>query len=49
MMTDMNKPERSKSLFRFAAPQMFYPLAGSLAPWFAAAAVIFAGDRKSVV
>ncbi|NMG75712.1 heme ABC transporter permease CcmC [Aromatoleum diolicum] len=39
----MDKPERSKSLLRFAAPQMFYPLAGRLAPWFAAAAVIFVG------
>ena len=28
--------------FRFAAPQTFYPLAGRLAPWFAAAAVAFA-------
>ena len=43
MMKDMDKPERSKSLLRFAAPQMFYPLAGRLAPWFAAIAAIFAG------
>ena len=28
--------------FRFAAPQTFYPLAGRLAPWFAAAAVALA-------
>jgi heme exporter protein C len=42
MMNDTLKPERSKSLFRFAAPQMFYPLAGKLAPWFAAAAAILA-------
>ena len=27
-------------LFRFAAPQSFYPLAGRLAPWFGAAAVL---------
>src|SRR5690349_19821470 len=40
MMKEMNKPERSTSLFRFAAPQMFYPLAGKLAPWFASVAVI---------
>jgi len=33
----MNAPERSRSLFRFAAPHNFYPLAGRLAPWFAAA------------
>ncbi|MCC4114311.1 heme ABC transporter permease CcmC [Aromatoleum toluclasticum] len=38
----MQKPERSKSLFRFAAPQMFYPLAGRLAPWFAGIAAILA-------
>ncbi|NMG44697.1 heme ABC transporter permease [Aromatoleum toluvorans] len=38
----MQKPERSKSLFRFAAPQMFYPLAGKLAPWFAGVAAILA-------
>lgn len=31
---------RSKSLFRFAAPQVFYPLAGRMAPWFAAIAVV---------
>ncbi|TVO67214.1 heme ABC transporter permease CcmC [Denitromonas ohlonensis] len=29
------------SLFRYAAPNVFYPLAGRLAPWFAAAAVGF--------
>jgi heme exporter protein C len=40
MMKDMNRPERGKSLFRFAAPQMFYPLAGSLAPWFAGVAAV---------
>jgi heme exporter protein C len=28
--------------FRFAAPQSFYPLAGRLLPWFAAAAVLLA-------
>jgi len=29
-----------KSWLRFAAPQMFYPLAGRLAPWFAAVAAV---------
>ena len=38
----MNAPERSRSLFRFAAPHNFYPLAGPLAPWFAAAALVLA-------
>jgi heme exporter protein C len=27
--------KRSRSLLRFAAPQVFYPIAGRLAPWFA--------------
>jgi len=36
----MNSPERSRSLFRFAAPHNFYPLAGRLAPWFATAALV---------
>ncbi len=31
---------RSKSLFRFAAPQIFYPVAGRLAPWFAGIAAV---------
>ena len=35
----MNSPQRSRSLFRFAAPHNFYHLAGRLAPWFAAAAL----------
>ena len=30
------------SAFRFAAPQTFYPLAGKMMPWFAAAAVALA-------
>ncbi|HEU0200598.1 MAG TPA: cytochrome c biogenesis protein CcsA, partial [Burkholderiaceae bacterium] len=30
------------SLFRFAAPAVFYPLAGRLAPWFAALAALLA-------
>jgi heme exporter protein C len=30
------------NVFRFAAPQTFYPLAGRLAPWFAVAAVLLA-------
>lgn len=42
MKTAADKPAR-KSLFRFAAPQVFYPLAGRLAPWFAALAAILAG------
>ncbi|QTQ36921.1 Heme exporter protein C [Aromatoleum petrolei] len=42
MMKDMQKPERSKSIFRFAAPQMFYPLAGKLAPWFAGISAVLA-------
>ena len=36
----MNSPERSRSIFRFAAPHNFYPLAGRLAPCFAAAALV---------
>ena len=35
----MNSPQRSRSIFRFAAPHNFYHLAGRLAPWFAAAAL----------
>jgi len=36
MMTNMiDKTERGRSLFRFASPQVFYPFAGRLAPWFA--------------
>jgi heme exporter protein C len=30
------------SLFRFAAPHVFYPLAGRMVPWFAAAAAVLA-------
>ena len=36
----MTNPERGRSLLRFASPQHFYPLAGRLAPWFAAIAVV---------
>jgi heme exporter protein C len=36
---DTARPE-PRSLLRFAAPQQFYPLAGRLAPWFAAVAAI---------
>ena len=36
----MNAPR--SSLFRFAAPQVFYPLAGKLIPWFAVAAAVLA-------
>jgi len=35
----MDTPQRF-SLFRYAAPNMFYPLAGKLAPWFMAVAVV---------
>jgi heme exporter protein C len=31
------------SLFRFAAPAVFYPLAGKLVPWFAVIAAVLAG------
>ena len=30
------------SLFRFASPQTFYPLAGRLIPWFSGAALLLA-------
>ncbi|AWI81943.1 MAG: heme ABC transporter permease [Betaproteobacteria bacterium HGW-Betaproteobacteria-13] len=36
----MNSSPRGPSLLRFAAPQNFYPLAGRLAPWFAAIAAV---------
>ena len=36
----MTTSERSRSVLRFASPQYFYPLAGKLAPWFAALAVV---------
>jgi heme exporter protein C len=36
----MNAPR--SSLFRFASPQVFYPLAGKLIPWFAVAAAALA-------
>ena len=29
------------NLYRFASPATFYPLAGKLIPWFAAAGVLF--------
>jgi len=35
----MDTPQRFH-LFRYAAPNMFYPLAGKLAPWFMAVAVV---------
>ena len=37
MTTPATRPNR---FFRFAAPQVFYPLAGRLAPWFATAAIL---------
>ncbi len=36
----MKSTDRGPSLLRFAAPQNFYPLAGRLAPWFAAVAAL---------
>ena len=43
MMRDLdNKDLRGKSLLRFASPQVFYPVAGMLAPWFAAIAAVLA-------
>lgn len=35
-----NKDLRGKSLMRFASPQVFYPVAGTLAPWFAGIAAV---------
>lgn len=35
----MDTPQRFH-LFRYAAPNMFYPLAGKLAPWFMAVAIV---------
>ncbi len=41
MMTDLHeKAGHGKSILRFAAPQVFYPVAGALAPWFAGAAAV---------
>jgi len=38
--TTIDRTVRGKSIFRFAAPQVFYPLAGKLAPWFAGLAAV---------
>ena len=38
-MNEMDTPQRFH-LFRYAAPNMFYPLAGKLAPWFMAVAIV---------
>src|SRR5690554_3751491 len=35
-----NKDLRGRSLLRFASPQVFYPVAGLLAPWFAGIAAV---------
>jgi len=35
-------PARRLNWLRYASPQTFYPLAGALAPWFGAAAALFA-------
>jgi len=40
MMSELDKTTRRKSIFRFASPQVFYPLAGTLAPWFAGLAAV---------
>ena len=40
-MTSVSAPA-GVSLFRFSAPNQFYPLAGRLAPWFFAAAAVLA-------
>ena len=45
MTTLMTSPGRAaarapEGWLRFAAPQQFYPLAGRLAPWFAALAAL---------
>ena len=39
-MTSEKHNKRRKNLFYYAAPQTFYPLAGRLAPWFAALAAL---------
>jgi len=42
-MRDLNEKDlRGKSLMRFASPQVFYPVAGRFAPWFAAVAAVLA-------
>ncbi|MFN3987413.1 MAG: heme ABC transporter permease CcmC [Rhodocyclaceae bacterium] len=38
--TTLSPDTRSRSWFRFSAPAVFYPLAGRLAPWFAAIAAV---------
>lgn len=40
MTKDMKTREKPRSWLRYAAPQLFYPLAGALAPWFAAMAAL---------
>lgn len=43
MMTETQERLRhGRSILRFAAPQMFYPVAGVLAPWFAGLAAVLA-------
>jgi heme exporter protein C len=43
MMTDtQDRPGHGRSILRFAAPQVFYPVAGALAPWFAGLAAVLA-------
>jgi heme exporter protein C len=39
-MSATSSPSPGLSLFRFAAPPVFYPLAGRLIPWFAALAAV---------
>jgi heme exporter protein C len=43
MMTDtQDRSRHGRSILRFAAPQVFYPVAGALAPWFAGLAAVLA-------
>lgn len=43
MMTDtQDRTGHGRSILRFAAPQVFYPVAGALAPWFAGLAAVLA-------
>lgn len=43
MMTDtQDRTGHGRSILRFSAPQVFYPVAGALAPWFAGLAAVLA-------
>jgi heme exporter protein C len=41
-MSAVTRPIPGKGIFRFAAPPVFYPVAGALAPWFFALAAVLA-------